>query len=85
MNTGSEFYQLDVDATSGAPTIDAEYDGGANEGGTFNSSSLEAIASGTGATASQVFTMVGKATISGTTAAANDYTDTWTVVASGNF
>ncbi len=88
ISNGSEYYQLDVDETTDPNTngtVDAEYDGSAAQGGTFNSSDLEAIASGTGATTGYVFTMVGKAAISGTTKAANDYTDTWTVVASGNF
>lgn len=88
ISNGSEYYQLDVDETADPNTngsIDAEYDGSAAQGGTFNGSDLEAIASGTGATTGYVFTLVGKAAISGTTQAANDYTDTWTVVASGNF
>jgi len=88
LSTGAENYNLDVDETADTQTngsIDAEYDGGAAQGGTFNSSALEPIASGTGATSNYVFTMVGKANISGLTQAANDYTDTWTVVAAGNF
>jgi len=88
LSTGAENYNLDVDETADAQTngsIDAEYDGGAAQGGTFNSSALEPIASGTTPTSNYVFTMVGKANISGLTQAANDYTDTWTVVAAGNF
>jgi hypothetical protein len=88
LSNGSEYYQLDVDETSDGETngaVDAEYDGTTSQGGTFNGTDLEAIAAGTGATSGYVFTMIGRATIAGTTKAANDYTDTWTVVASGNF
>lgn len=88
LSNGSEYYQLDVDETADPETngsIAAEYNGGASEGGTLSTADLEAIASGSTATSGYVFTMVGKATIAGTTKAANDYTDTWTVVAAGNF
>lgn len=88
MSTATEEYQLDVDETADAQsngTIDPEYNGGASQGGTFNSSALEPIVAGTAPTSNYVFTMVGKANISGLTQAANDYTDTWTVVAAGNF
>jgi hypothetical protein len=86
---GAEHYLLDVDETTDAGTngsVDAEYAGDdTTSGGTFNGSDLEAIASGTAATSNYVFTMKGLATISATTEASNDYTDTWTVVAAANF
>jgi hypothetical protein len=86
---GAEHYLLDVDETSDAGTngsVDAEYNGDdSTTGGTFNDTDLEAIASGTAATSNYVFTMKGLATISATTEASNDYTDTWTVVAAANF
>lgn len=88
ISNGSNYYQLDVDETADPNTngsIVAEYNGSAAQGGTFNSSTLEQIASGTGVTSGYVFTLVGKAAISATQKAASDYTDTWTVVASGNF
>lgn len=89
---GAEHYLLDVDETTdneGVTAIDAEYNG--NEalpdptGGTFNDTDFEQIASATGPTDSYVMTMKGLATISVTTEPATDYTDTWTVIASGNF
>lgn len=86
-STGTEQYLLDVNETADTQTngaIDAEYDG-SSSGGTFNGSALEPIASGTGATSTYTFTMVANANISGLTQAANDYSDTWTVVAAGNF
>jgi len=89
LSTGSEGYVLDVNESSDAQTngsIDAEYDGTTtSQGGTLNSTALEPIAIGTAPTSSYVFAMLGRATISGLTQAADDYTDTWTVVAAGNF
>ncbi|MBP6882498.1 MAG: hypothetical protein KBC15_03015 [Candidatus Levybacteria bacterium] len=88
ISNGSNYYQLDVDETADPNTngsIQAEYNGSSTQGGTFNSADLEQIASGTGVTSGYVFTLVGKAAITATQKAASDYTDTWTVVASGNF
>ncbi len=93
LTTGAEHYLLDVDETADANTngsIAGEYNGNYTNattatGGTFNDTALEAIASGTGVTSNYVMTLLGRATIASTTEAANDYTDTWTVVASGNF
>lgn len=85
ITAGSEYYQLVVDAGTGTPTIPLYYVDTAAHGGAFNSSAYESIASGTGPTATQTFSMKGRAAISGTTPAANDYSDTWTVIAAGNF
>lgn len=88
LSSGNEYYQLDVDEivdTGSNGTVVAEYNGGANQGGTFNSSDFEAIVSSTGTTGDYEFTLTGKSTISGITKAANDYADTWTVIAAGNF
>ncbi|MBP6882497.1 MAG: hypothetical protein KBC15_03010 [Candidatus Levybacteria bacterium] len=88
LSNGSNNYQLDVDETADPNTngsIVAEYDGTTSQGGTFNGSDLEQIASGTGVSSGYIFTLIGRATITATQKAASDYTDTWTVIASGNF
>ncbi|HLL60238.1 MAG TPA: hypothetical protein VK338_00840 [Candidatus Nitrosocosmicus sp.] len=83
---GNEAYVLDVNTASGGVTVDAEYNGtNTTSGGTLNSSDLEAIATTAAPGSSQAITLVGRATIAATTQAAEDYTDTWTVVGAGNF
>ncbi len=89
LSTGSEGYVLDVDEDTDPQTngsIDAEYNGGTTSaGGTLSATALQPIATGTAPTSGYVMTLIGRATISGLTQAASDYTDTWTVVAAGNF
>lgn len=89
-SNNTEYYQLAVIETTDANSngsIASEYDvqGNADQGGTYNSTAFQSIASGTSATSSYEFTMNGRARITGTTQAANDYVDTWTVIAAGNF
>ena len=89
LSAGSEGYVLDVDLTAdgsngGVVTIDPEYNGGANAGGTL-SNSFQSIATATGPASSDVITLVPKVAISGLIKAASDYTDTLTVVGAGNF
>jgi hypothetical protein len=90
LSTGSDFYQLDVDITTdhstgdGTVTIDDEYDCAATTGGTF-SATYEEIATASGTTAGDVITLIGRATITAVKSAAEDYTDTWTVIGAGNF
>ncbi len=91
LSAGTEGYVLDVNVTTdsstsgtGTVTIDGEYDGGANAGGTL-SDTHQLIASANGPTDGDVITLVEKAAISGLTKAADDYTDTLTVVGAGNF
>jgi hypothetical protein len=88
--TGTPGYVLDVNATTqgggtGTMTIDAEYNGGTDTGGSLNSTVFEPIASANGTTDGDVFTLVEKARIVATQAAATDYTDTLTIVAAGQF
>lgn len=84
-------YVLDVDATTqgggtGTMTIDTEYNGStADQGGSLNSTVFAPIASANGTTDGDVFTLVEKARIVATQAAATDYTDTLTIVAAGQF
>lgn len=91
LSAGSEDYALDVNLTqdsgtagTGTVTINAEYDGGASEGGTLTTGFSE-IASADGPTDDDQITLVNKATISGLTPAASDYTDILTVVGAGHF
>lgn len=86
---GTEGYVADVDLTAdagsgGTVTIDPEYDGGANAGGTL-STTYQPIASSTGPANGDVVTIVPKAAISGLTPAGTDYTDTLTIVGAGVF
>jgi hypothetical protein len=91
LSNGTEGYVLDTDLTTDASggctlAIDAEYNGsGTTQGGTF-SANFQPIAACTGGTANtDVITLIERATISGATPAATDYTDTITVVGAGNF
>lgn len=93
LSAGSDGYVLDVDlttdsatATTGTVTIDAEYLGAdTSSGGTLNGSALEEIATANGVTDGDILTLIGRASISAITPAAPDYTDTWTVICSGNY
>ena len=89
LTNGANAYQLDCDKTttgtgSGTLTVDAEYDGAATTGGTFVNT-LTPIGGRTGYTNGDVFTLIGRATISATTPSGTDYTDTWTVVGAAKF
>jgi hypothetical protein len=87
LSAGSDGYVLDVDETVDTDTngtIDGEYNGGANAGGTL-STSYQPIFSGTSATSGYTATLVEKASISATHPPASDFTDTLTVVSAGQF
>lgn len=89
LSTGTEGYVLDVDEDTDPQTngsIAAEYNGTTtSQGGTLSATALQPIATGTAPTSGYILTLIGRATISGLTQAADDYADTWTVVAAGNF
>jgi hypothetical protein len=91
LTAGSDGYVLDVDLTTdsstgdGTVTVDAEYNGTTTSQGGTLSSSLEEVAVSNGTTDGDVITLVARAAISAVKAAADDYTDTWTVVGAGNF
>ncbi|HTE22292.1 MAG TPA: hypothetical protein VK674_04600 [Candidatus Limnocylindria bacterium] len=91
LSTGTEGYVLDVDLTTdaasgGTVSIAGEYNGGANAGGTLSSTFQPgATSTGTAGGSGDVITFVGKAAIAGDTPAANDYTDTWTIIGAGTF
>lgn len=91
LSTGSNGYVLDVNATTdsgtgtGTLTIDPEYNGTTTSAGGTLSTSLQPIASADGTTDGDVLTLIARATISAVKGAAEDYTDTLTVVGAGNF
>jgi hypothetical protein len=90
LTTGQDGYVLDVDLDTdsgtgdGTVSIAPEYDGASDEGGTL-SSDYEEIATSDGTTDGDVITLTAKATVSPIKAAAEDYTDTWTVIGAANF
>ena len=91
LSAGTNGYVLDVDLTTdhgtgtGTVTIDPEYLGiDTSSGGTL-STSLQPIASANGTTAGDVVTLLARAAITPVLGAADDYTDTLTVVGAGNF
>jgi len=90
ITAGTEGYVLDVNLTTdaasgGTVAIASEYNGSTtSEGGTL-STTLQSIASANGVANGDVITLVPRATISGVTPAASDYTDTLTVVGAGIF
>ena len=89
LTAGTEGYVLDVDLTTdaaagGTVTIAPEYNGAATGGGTL-SATYQPAATSNGTAAGDVITLVGKATISGATPSAADYTDTWTIIGAGTF
>lgn len=91
LSSGSNGYVLDTDLTTdhgtgtGTVTIDPEYNGTDTSSGGTLSTSLQPIASANGTTAGDVLTLIARASISAVKGAADDYTDTLTVVGAGNF
>jgi hypothetical protein len=63
----------------------AEYAGNATSGGTLSNTAFQAIASSNGTTGGDVLTLIERAKVTAVQAAANDYTDTLTVIAAGRF
>ncbi len=92
LSAGTEGYVVDVDKTTdsatsgtGDVTIDADYNGATTTAGGTLSDVHQLIASADGPTDGDVLTLIARAAISGLTKAADDYTDTLTVVGAGNF
>jgi hypothetical protein len=84
--TTSGGYVLDVNTGSGSPTIAGEYNGTtADEGGHISYNIFRQTAHATAPAAANTVSLVVKARSAATTPAANDYTDTLTVVAAGSF
>jgi hypothetical protein len=90
ITAGTEGYVVDVNLTTdaaggGTVSIAGEYNGTTtSEGGTL-ATTYQTIASSNGTANNDVITIVPRVTISGSTPAANDYTDTLTVVGAGTF
>lgn len=91
LSAGTNGYVLDVNLTTdsgtgtGTVTIDTEYNGTDTSSGGTLSTSFQPIASADGTTNGDVVTLIARATISAVKGAADDYTDTLTVVGAGNF
>ncbi len=87
---GTEGVVVDVDETTDTPgtmTIAAEFLGASTSAGGTPSTSFQEIASATGPVGSNqhVVTILPRVAISATTQAADDYTQTFTVIGAGNF
>lgn len=88
----ASYYVLDVDKTTdsatagtGTVTIDPEYNGvNTTSGGTL-ATTFQPVATANGVTDGDVITLIERARVSAIQKAANDYTDTLTVVAAGLF
>jgi len=78
-------FVVDVDATTGSPTIDAGFDGTNSTSGGNPTTTFLPIATKNAAASGNVITINARAKVAGTQAAATDYTDTLTIVAAGNF
>ncbi len=87
-STGVEHYQLDIDVTngtgSGTPSADAEYTGTGGSGGTLTTA-YTTIATSTGPGTDDGITFTIYAAASAINEAADDYTDTLTIIGAGNF
>ncbi|MGE5042116.1 MAG: hypothetical protein ACM3IJ_04405 [Candidatus Levyibacteriota bacterium] len=87
---GAKGYVVDVNAAAGssaggALTVATEYDCTDNQAGGVLATTYDQIADRTGVVDSDVLTLNAVVTISATTKAATDYTDTWEVVGAGDF
>lgn len=90
LTTGGEDYGLGVtintDASGGGTvSLDAAYDGTTSKAGTLDPVNYRPVASANGTAGGDIINLNERATISATTPASNDYTDTMTVVGAGRF
>ena len=89
LSTGTEDYGLGVALTTdngaGTPTVDAAYAQTTTQVGTLDPTQFRRIATSNGTANGDVLTLVARATISGSTPAASDYTDTLTIIGAGRF
>jgi len=72
-------------AGGGAVSLDAAYDGTGTKLGVLDSQNFRPIASANGTTTGDIINVLERASITGATPAANDYTDTITFIGAGNF
>jgi hypothetical protein len=90
LTSGTEDYGLGTTITTdaaggGVVSLDGAYDGTASKAGTLDPTQYRPIASATGTANGDVINLAERATIAGQTPAANDYTDTMTVIGAGVF
>jgi hypothetical protein len=90
LSTGTEDYGLGVTITTdasggGTVALDAAYDGTSTKAGVLDPSNYRPIASANGTTDGDVITLTERATIAGGTPAANDYTDTLSIIGAADF
>lgn len=82
---GNNGYGLVAATGTNSPTIASEYSANSTSVGHVDGTSFCALASKSGIQSGTTFTMQARAKPASTQAAANDYTDTLTVVAAGSF
>jgi hypothetical protein len=90
LSVGAEDYGLattiSTDAAGGGVvSLDAAYDGTAAKAGTLDPTQFRPIATANGTANGDIISLTERATIAGQTPAANDYTDTMTVIGAGVF
>lgn len=90
LTNGTEDYGLAATITTdaangGTVALDAAYDGTSNKAGTLDPTQFRPIASANGTANGDIIALNGRATIAGQTPAANDYTDTLTLIGAGQF
>jgi hypothetical protein len=83
--TSTTGYVIDADAGSGTPTIATAYDGNTVNKGGIPTTLFQQMATKTTPGATDTVVINARAKIVSTQTAANDYTDTLTVVAAGSF
>lgn len=77
---------INTDAAGGGTvTLDAAYDGTSTKLGVLDSQVFRPIASANGTTTGDILNVLERASITGATPAANDYTDTITFIGAGSF
>ena len=77
---------INTDASGGGTvTVDPAYDGSSTKLGVLDSQNFRPIASADGTTTGDIINVLERASITGATPAANDYTDTITFIGAGNF
>ena len=76
---------INTNANTGTLTLDPAYDGTSTKLGVLDTQNFRPIASATGTTTGDVLNVLERASITGATPAANDYTDTITFVGAGSF
>jgi hypothetical protein len=90
LTVGAEDYGLATTITTdaalgGVVSLDAAYDGTGAKAGTLDPTQFRPIATSNGTANGDVINLTERSTIAGMTPAANDYTDTMTVIGAGVF